>query len=266
MRRRDFFYKIKLLGLFSLIPSLLSARKLAPLEYTPSSKRHRVDKRWMHMYKSFDYYDYDFIDDMGFGLLRVIDDFELDHLTGTPIHPHKDMEIMTILLEGMMFHQDSLGHLGVLHAGDYQLMSAGKGLKHAETNPSQFSKTRGLQIWMSSKNRSGEPRYQQRVKNEIDLDNKLALIASGHLDTAMHLGQDGQVHRGQFSKDATLHHSLHNPNNGIYCFMIHGEVELLNHTLKAGDGLGISSHNKLTLDIKKGSDFILIELPKEGAF
>lgn len=266
MKRRDFFRSLKILTLLSLLPLTLTARKLLPLEYTPSSKRKRVDERWMHMYKSFDYYDYDFIDDMGFGMLRVIDDFELDHLTGTPVHPHKDMEILTILLEGSIFHQDSLGHSGVLHAGDYQLMSAGKGLKHAETNPSQFTKTRGLQIWMSSTNEKGEPRYQQRLKHEIDLDNRLALIASGHNSQAMHLAQDGEVYRGRFSKNSTLKHTLHNPQNGIYCFVITGEVRLLGHKLRAGDGLGISSHTKLRLEITKGSDFILIELPKEGAF
>jgi redox-sensitive bicupin YhaK (pirin superfamily) len=266
MKRRNFLTLLNLLAIVPLFSAISQARQLKPFEYIAASKRKRVDKRWMHMYKSFDYYDYDFIDDMGFGLLRVIDDFELDHLTGTPIHPHKDMEIMTILLEGSLFHQDSLGHSGVLHSGDYQLMSAGSGLKHAETNPSRFTKTRGLQIWISSDNKDGSPRYQQREKNEVDLKNKLALIASSHDKQAMHLAVDGELHRGAFSQDTRLTHKLHNPHNSLYCFMIKGELSVFDRTLKAGDGLGIATHSEVTLDVKKNSDFILIETPKKGAF
>ena len=264
MKRRHFF--VQLLAFSTALTSLLNARILKPFEFTASNQRKRVDKRWMHMNKSFDYYDYDFIDDMGFGMLRVIDEFTLDHLTGTPVHPHKKMEILTILLEGQIFHQDNFGNSGMLHAGDYQLMSAGSGLKHAETNPSQFDKVRGLQIWMSSKNRTGKPNYQQKNRDEIDLTNKLTVIASNQNDKAMHLDQDGQVLRGQFNKEQTLNYSRSYKGNGLYCFIIKGEVKLFKRVLKTGDGLGISKEEKISLEIKANSDFLLFDLPQQGEF
>lgn len=252
--------------MLTLLPLFLNARILKPFEFTASKARKRMDKRWMHMDKSFDYYDYDFIDDMGFGVLRVLDDFELDYLSGTPVHPHKDMEILTILLKGQIFHQDSLGHSGLLQAGDYQLMSAGSGLKHAETNPSQFEKTQGLQIWISSNNKTGKPHYQQRAKSEVDLENKLSIIATPNRKESMHINQDAQILRGQFSTDKSLRYELMNPNNGIYCFVISGKIKVFDKLLNQGDGLGISHKKVIDLELYKGSDLLLIEIPKQGAF
>ena len=264
MKRRNFF--VTMLSFITLLPLYLNSRNLNPLEFTAANKRKRVDKRWMHMNKSFDYFDYDFIDDMGFGLLRVLDDFELDHLSGTPVHPHKDMEILTILLKGQIFHQDSLGNSGLLKAGDYQLMSAGKGLKHAETNPSQFEKAQGLQIWISSKNEQGTSYYQQRGGKSINLNNRFTIIASHTKNKGMYLEQEAQILRGQFDSNKSLNYKLKYPENGLYVFLIEGEITVLGKVLKNGDGLGISTKKEITLMTQKRSDILLIEVPKQGAF
>ena len=265
MKRRHFLQKLSLTTLFAFITSV-SARVLEPFELTIAKGRKRVDKRWMHMDKSFDYFDYDFADDMGFGLLRVLDDFELDFLSGTPVHPHKNIEILTILLEGQIFHQDSLGHAGLLREGDYQMMSAGKGLKHAETNPSQFNKTKGLQIWISSLNETGESMYQQKDKDEVDLYNRMAIIASNQISEGMLTQQDAQVLRGQFDEKKSLQYKLINPKNVAYCFVIEGSVKIFDKLLYKRDGLGVSQKEIIEFEVYKDSDFLLIEIPKEGTF
>ncbi len=264
MKRRSFIFNFFILS--SIVSSSLMARVIKPFELTRANKRKRIDKRWMHMNKSFDYFDYDFIDDMGFGFLRVLDDFEVDHLSGTPVHPHKDMEILTILLEGQIFHQDSMGNSGLLKAGGYQLMSAGKGLEHAETNPSQFDKARGLQIWISSQNDTGVPRYQQRNKEQVNLKNHLEIIASPASNQSMKLEQNAYIYRGKFDKDSHITYDLKGTKHGVYCFIIQGELSVYKQKLEKGDGLGIATQKSIPLDIKKNSDILLIEVPLQGAF
>jgi quercetin 2,3-dioxygenase len=264
MKRRHFISAIT--ASFALLPNLLFSRDIKTFEFKLSKDRKRIDQDWMHMYQSFNYFDYDFIDDMGFGHLRVIDDFEVGHLIGTPVHPHKDMEILSILLEGQIFHQDTLGNSGLLKAGDYQLMSAGSGLKHAETNPSQFDKARGLQIWISSNNKTGKPSYQQINREEVHLHDSFVPIASSHLKNCMHFQANAQLLRGKFDKAGEHTYTLHDKNNGLYCFMIDGEVKVFDRTLHKGDGLGISTKESVAFHVTSNSDLIIIEVPLQGTF
>ncbi len=261
MKRRNFFLSAGVLLL--TLPSLLFSKT----ELLRSSKRTTVKKRWMDMKQSFNYFDYDSANEMGFGVLRVIDDFKLTHLSGTPKHAHKNIEILSILLEGQVFHQDSLGNSGLLKAGDMQLMSAGSGLKHAETNPSQFEEVKGLQIWISTNQRESTPRYQQRSFSLQDFQDKLTPIFSPNTNTkSMQIRQDSYLQRAISSKKISYEPQLNNPKNGFYIFVITGEIVVGENILKSRDGLGISEIKTLKIEAKEGSDFLLFEIPMEGKF
>jgi quercetin 2,3-dioxygenase len=264
--RRALLKNISLLGLFTFIPTLLSARTLDDLEFTAANKRKTLIKKKFSIKKSFDYFDYDFIDDMGFGMLRVIDDFEMGFLAGTPVHPHKKIEILTIVLEGELYHQDNFGNSGLIKAGDYQIMSAGSGLKHAEINPSQMFKSKGLQIWISSTNKIGKAHYDTKKGSQFNLHNQFTPIVNRSGDNALKIEQNARILRGQFDTKQTLLHKIESSENGIYIFIIEGSVQFKDRVLTKGDGLGIAKLSQIELTIEANSDVLLFEVPKEGEF
>jgi len=261
MKRRTFLSSLALIGM--ALPSAL----LAKTELLRSDSRTIIKKGWMDMKQSFNYFDYDYADVMGFGVLRVIDDFTIHHLTGTPKHPHRNMEILTIILEGQVFHQDSMGNSGLLKKGDMQLMSAGKGLKHAETNPSQFDTLKGLQIWISPKERDTKPMYQEKNFEDIYFTNQLGLIFSQKpTQGEMSIKLDARLYRTKSTKEMVYNSTSSSKKHGFYIFMIEGFIHVNNTTLRKGDGLGISEISNIILHANKGSDFLLFEIPMEGDF
>jgi len=261
MKRRNFLSTV---GFFlAALPALLNAK----LEIIRSEKRHVVKKGWMDLRESFNYLDYDSADEMGFGILRKIDDFTMDHLTGTPIHPHKNMEILTILLEGELFHEDSLGNSGLIKAGEMQLISAGSGLKHAETNPSRFTKAKGFQIWLSCSIRDTAPAYQIKLFDEKYFTNTLSIIFSPDQNPqCMRIQQNAYLYRGQSTKPMSYTSPISHRENGFYLHVISGEVRCDNQSLKQGDGIGVSEVSKLTICAEAHSDFLLFDIPMEGKF
>lgn len=260
MKRRNALATVGVL--LSALPSFLSAK----LELIRSEERNVLQGGWKDIRESFDYSDYDVVDEMGFGLLRKIDEFTMDHLVGTPIHSHKNMEILTILLEGELFHEDTLGHKGLINAGEIQLMSAGSGLKHAETNPSRFSKAKGFQIWLSPTSKDTPPHYQlKRFEANYFTDTLSVIFSSVPEMNGMKVRLNAVLYRAKSTREMSYECPLHTAKNGFYLHIVSGEVKCNEQILRSGDGLGISDVDAVLIHAGAESDFLLFDVPMEGS-
>lgn len=190
-----------------------------------------------------------------------------DYLTGTPIHPHKNMEILTILLEGELFHEDTLGNKGLIKAGEMQLMSAGSGLKHAETNPSRFTKAKGFQIWLSCLTRDTVPAYQLKRFDNNYFTNTLSVIFSPNQNPqSMRIQQNAYLYRAQSSKPMSYRCPISKPENGFYLHVNSGCITCNDNALVQGDGIGISDIDNISISAEENSDFLLFDIPMNGEF
>ena len=265
MSSRREFMKFSIVAPFVFSP--LFATTNAPFLLTKANEREYIKERWMDLYQSFHYYNYDSVEDMGYGILRIIDDATIHKMTGTPKHPHKNMEILTVVFDGVIFHEDSLGNSGVMRGGDIQLMSAGEGIEHAETNPSRFSDVHGLQIWLSPKERNTKPSYQSKTLKMSEYTNRLLSIVSPNKEgESLQIKQDAYIYRGYFDRVQTVEYQKKFEQNGLYIFVIDGEVRVDKTPLKKRDGLGIKVGKGVNLELSKYSEILLFDIPMEGNF
>jgi redox-sensitive bicupin YhaK (pirin superfamily) len=224
--------------------------------------RGHADHGWLNAYHSFSFASWYNPDRVQFGTLRVLNDDTVAAGMGFGTHPHDNMEIITIPLEGDLAHKDSMGNTEVIKNGDVQVMSAGTGIQHSEFNPNADQRTKLLQIWVFPKVRNVEPRYQQITLNPEDRNNKLQQILSPNADDAgVWIHQDAWFHLGKFSKDTETTYELKKEGNGVYAFILSGTVTINGQELETRDGFGIS--DTVTLDIKANTDaeFLLMEIP-----
>jgi quercetin 2,3-dioxygenase len=225
-----------------------------------SDERGGGDFGWLntHFTFSFDqYYDPRF---MGFRSLRVMNEDWVQPGQGFPLHPHRDMEIITYVLEGALEHKDSLGTGEVILPGDGQRMSAGRGIRHSEANPSKTDPVHLLQIWITPDRTGHEPGYEQKTFPEAEKRGKLRLIASPD-------GKDGSV---TIHQDAKLYVSLlapgqevkHELDKGRYAWLqiAKGAAELNGKPLSQGDGAAVSEEQKLTIKGTKDAEILLFDL------
>jgi redox-sensitive bicupin YhaK (pirin superfamily) len=224
--------------------------------------RGHADHGWLNAYHSFSFASWYNPDRVQFGTLRVLNDDTVAAGMGFGTHPHDNMEIITIPLEGDLAHKDSMGNTEVIKNGDVQVMSAGTGIQHSEFNPNADQRTKLLQIWVFPKVRNVEPRYQQITLNPEDRNNKLQQILSPNADDAgVWIHQDAWFHLGKFDKDTETTYELKKEGNGVYTFILSGTVTINGQELETRDGFGIS--DTVTLDIKANTDaeFLLMEIP-----
>ncbi|WP_207759811.1 pirin family protein [Flavobacterium cyanobacteriorum] len=230
---------------------------------------HRAETRghanhgWLDSYHTFSFANYHNPDRMHFGVLRVLNDDRVDPGMGFGTHPHDNMEIISIPLEGDLEHKDSMGNTAVIKKGDIQVMSAGTGIYHSEYNHNKDRLTKFLQIWVFPNRKNVKPRYDQISLNEADRHNRLQQILSPDAnDEGVWIHQDAWFHMGRFDKDTKLQYNLKKKGNGIYAFVIEGNVTIGNISLNWRDGLGI--WNTDSIDITAGSqnaELLLMEVP-----
>jgi redox-sensitive bicupin YhaK (pirin superfamily) len=226
--------------------------------------RGHADHGWLNAYHSFSFASWYNADRVQFGTLRVLNDDTVAAGMGFGTHPHDNMEIITIPLEGDLAHKDSMGNTEVIKNGDVQVMSAGTGIQHSEFNPNADQRTKLLQIWVFPKVRNVEPRYQQITLNPEDRNNKLQQILSPNADDAgVWIHQDAWFHLAKFDKDTETSYELKKEGNGVYAFILSGTVTINGQELETRDGFGI--WDTATLDIKANTDaeFLLMEIPME---
>ena len=227
-----------------------------------ANTRGHADHGWLNAYHSFSFASWHNPDRVQFGVLRVLNDDTVAAGMGFGTHPHDNMEIITIPLEGDLAHKDSMGNAETIKTGDIQVMSAGTGIEHSEFNPNKDKRTKLLQIWVYPNLRNVVPRYQQITLNPIDSDNKLQQILSPNPDDAgVWIYQDAWFHLAKFTRKDNVTYQLKKENNGLYVFVLSGKIIINNQELENRDGFGIWNFNEINIEIPETSEFLLIEIP-----
>jgi quercetin 2,3-dioxygenase len=224
--------------------------------------RGHADHGWLNAYHSFSFASWYNPDRVQFGALRVLNDDTIAAGMGFGTHPHDNMEIITIPLEGDLAHKDSMGNAETIKTGDVQVMSAGTGIQHSEFNPNADRRTKLFQIWLFPKVRNVEPRYQQITLDTTEQKNNFAQILSPNPDDAgVWIHQDAWFHLADFDAGFEKQYELKKEGNGLYAFVISGNITIDGQELETRDGLGITDFK--TLDIKAATDakFLLMEIP-----
>lgn len=228
-----------------------------------ANSRGHANHGWLDSHHSFSFANYYNPDRMHFGVLRVLNDDRVDAGMGFGTHPHDNMEIISIPLEGDLEHKDSMGNTAVIKKGDIQVMSAGTGIYHSEYNKNKDRLTKFLQIWVYPNKKNVTPRYDQITLNEADRHNKLQQILSPNAnEEGVWIHQDAWFHLGKFDKDFTTDYKLKKSGNGIYAFVIKGDINIGNIQLNERDALGIWNTSEISIIANtQDAELLLIEVP-----
>ncbi|MGO4819213.1 pirin family protein [Flavobacterium sp. W22_SRS_FP1] len=226
--------------------------------------RGHADHGWLNAYHSFSFASWYNPERVQFGALRVLNDDTVAAGMGFGTHPHDNMEIITIPLEGDLAHKDSMGNTETIKSGDVQVMSAGTGVKHSEFNPNADHRTKLLQIWVYPNKQNVDPRYQQITLNPEDRKNKLQQILSPNAeDNGVWIHQDAWFHLGKFDQDVTATYNLKKEGNGVYAFILSGKLNIAGQELETRDGFGIWNINSFDIKASTDAEFLLMEIPME---
>ncbi|MEZ2336002.1 pirin family protein [Mucilaginibacter sp. RCC_168] len=230
--------------------------------FYPENERGKNNLGWLKANFSFSFASYYDPNKVNFGVLRVLNDDIIAGGTGFGTHPHDNMEIITIPLEGGLEHKDSIGNTGVIRAGEVQVMSAGTGVYHSEYNASRTEDAKTLQIWIFPKERDIQPRYDQKDFKGLLKTNELTTLISPvkSLDT-LWLSQDATFSMGNFEAGKTLNYDIKTPGNGAYVFVIEGSVKINSMVLNKRDALGVYDTSSFTIEPEEFSRFLIIDIP-----
>jgi redox-sensitive bicupin YhaK (pirin superfamily) len=225
--------------------------------------RGHVNHDWLDTYHTFSFASYHDPERVHFGVLRVLNDDTVDPGKGFGLHPHDNMEIITIPLEGDLEHKDSMGNSSVIRHGDIQVMSAGTGIYHSEFNPNPDRLVKLLQIWVFPNKRNVTPRYDQITLDVNDRHNKLQQILSPDPgDEGVWIHQDAWFFMGKFDKGFKTDYSIRKKGNGIYFFIVEGSFKVDGFDLASRDGLGMWEVEKVAIEaVSEGAEILLMELP-----
>ncbi len=228
-----------------------------------ANTRGHANHGWLDSHHTFSFANYYNPDRMHFGVLRVLNDDRVDAGMGFGTHPHDNMEIISIPLEGDLEHKDSMGNTAVIRKGDIQVMSAGTGISHSEYNRNKDKLTKFLQIWVYPNKKGVTPRYDQITLNETDRHNRLQQVISPNPnDEGVWIHQDAWFHLGKFDKDVTTSYALKKKGNGVYAFILEGDISINGIELNRRDGLGIWDIDSLTLTAdSQNAEILLMEVP-----
>jgi len=225
--------------------------------------RGHANHGWLDSHHTFSFANYNNPDRMHFGVLRVLNDDRVDPGMGFGTHPHDNMEIISIPLEGDLEHKDSMNNTAVIRKGDIQVMSAGTGIYHSEYNKNKDKLTKFLQIWVYPNKRNVTPRYGQITLDETARRNNLQQVLSPNPDDeGVWIHQDAWFHLGTFDTDKQANYSLKKKGNGIYAFVIKGDFTIGTIELNQRDGLGIWDTDEISITANsQDAEILLMEVP-----
>ena len=227
-----------------------------------ANTRGHADHGWLKANHSFSFANYYNPERMNFGVIRVLNDDSIAPKRGFGTHPHDNMEIITIPLEGDLKHQDNMGNGTVIKNGDIQVMSAGTGITHSEFNANSDSHCKLLQIWLFPNKKNVTPRYDQIAISSMAKKNKLYQILSPNKnDQGVWIHQNAWFHIGEYGDKSKDEYVLRSKGNGIYFFVIEGEVNINDQQLSKRDGMGIWEIDKISFEAKPNSKVLLMEVP-----
>jgi redox-sensitive bicupin YhaK (pirin superfamily) len=231
-----------------------------------AATRGDANHGWLHSRHTFSFADYYDPDRVHFGMLRVLNDDIVEAGMGFGTHPHDNMEIISIPLEGDLEHKDNMGNVSIIKHGDIQVMSAGTGITHSEYNKNKDKPVKFLQIWIFPNKKNVAPRYDQISLNIEDRHNKLKQILSPDPeDEGVWIYQNAWFHIGRFDKGVSAEYVVKAKGNGVYIFVLSGEVTIIDQDLKPRDGLGIWDIDKFSVKAGTDSEFLIMEVPMKPA-
>lgn len=227
-----------------------------------ANTRGHANHGWLDTNHTFSFANYYNPERMHFGVLRVLNDDTVAPGRGFNTHPHDNMEIISIPLEGDLEHKDSMGNVAVIRNGDVQVMSAGTGIYHSEYNKNADKQVRFLQIWMFPNMRNVQPRYDQISLREQNMKNRLVQILSPDPhDDGVWVHQGSWFHMGELDKGFKTTYQLKDPHNGVYAFVIEGDVTIEGQELNRRDGFGVWDTDKIAIQADSNSKLLLMEVP-----
>ena len=225
-----------------------------------SNERGHADHGWLNTYHTFSFADYQDPNHMGFRSLRVMNEDRVAPGQGFGRHPHRDMEIVLYVLQGSLEHRDSMGNGSVLHAGDFQRITAGTGVEHSEFNPSTTEPVHFYQIWLFPDERGLKPSYEERSFSASDKHNRLRLVASRDgREGSLTVHQDADVFLGSLDSGASVSHQLR-PGRHAWVQIMRGSVRVGDTMLGESDAAAISQESELTLVAVEPAEVMLFDL------
>ena len=226
--------------------------------------RGHANHGWLNSMHTFSFANYHNPERMHFGALRVLNDDTVEAGMGFGKHPHDNMEIISIPLEGDLEHKDSMGNVSVIRHGDIQVMSAGTGIFHSEYNKNKDSRVKFLQIWVFPNKKNVTPRYDQITLNIADRHNKLQQILSPNPeDEGVWIHQNAWFHMGTFDKGIGTEYKIKAKGNGVYAFILKGDVTINGQVLSTRDGFGIWDVDSFSIKADSDAEILLMEVPME---
>jgi redox-sensitive bicupin YhaK (pirin superfamily) len=229
----------------------------------PSADRHHADHGWLETHWHFSFADYHDPKNMNWSALRVFNDDVVRAGGGFDFHPHKDMEIVSYVIDGELEHRDRLGNRHVNKPGEVQVMSAGRGMIHAEHNPSKANATRLVQLWILPRHKDNDPRWEQKPFTRDQRHNRLLPVVSPTdvpADGTLTIDQDASIYVSALDAGRTLTHAA-KPGRHAYLFVVSGSVDLNGKTLEAGGQARIDDEPTLALSAKEDAELMLLDLP-----
>ena len=229
-----------------------------------ANERGLVSFGWLEARYSFSFGNYYNADKMNFGALRVLNDDTIAPGMGFGKHPHKNMEIITIVQSGALKHEDSMGNKGIIEAGDIQVMSAGSGIEHSEVNASSQNSLTLFQLWIHSQTLDVTPRYEQNKIAPLLTENGFTTIVKPKqeaLKDDIWIHQQAYISIGNFSNETQTNYSMQQSQNGVYIMVIEGSIVVADQTLQHRDAIGLWNTQSVDISITKNSKVLIVEVP-----
>lgn len=227
-----------------------------------ANTRGHVNHGWLDSNHTFSFANYYNPQRMNFGVLRVLNDDRVMAGRGFGTHPHDNMEIISIPLDGDLEHKDSMGNVAVIKKGDVQVMSAGTGIFHSEYNKNSDKEVKFLQIWLFPNKRDVNPRYDQiSLNNEETNDRLVQILSPNQEDEGVWIHQNAWFHMGNLSKGKSVEYKIKDSRNGVYAFIIDGDVSIEGQELNRRDGYGVWDTDKINIDAISNARVLLMEVP-----
>ena len=227
-----------------------------------ASSRGAADHGWLKAKHSFSFANYYDSERVQFGALRVLNDDIIAPGMGFGTHPHDNMEIITIPLDGALEHKDSMDNIGVIETDEIQVMSAGSGVYHSEYNKNKDQSVSLLQIWVFPNKKNVTPRYDQKnIKDLKKVNSFYPIVTPNQKGPGMWIHQDAWFHLGEFDKETRINYNINKKGNGVYAFLIEGSVQIDGKSLEKRDALGLWDTESFELLANPNSRILLIEVP-----
>jgi quercetin 2,3-dioxygenase len=233
-------------------------------ELHPANERGQANLDWLNTYHSFSFATYFNPAREQFGCLRVLNDDAIAGGTGFDLHPHNNMEIITLMLEGSLEHRDSMGNTQVIEQGEVQVMSAGTGIYHAEYNHSETEEAKLLQIWIFPREKGLKPRYDQKYFEEQKIKNTIVTLVTPDIDQkddTLWIHQDAYISTVNMEKAFDFEYSVRIKGNGVFAMLIEGNIDVNESSLKRRDAIAITETDTVTFRSVTESKLLIIEVP-----